>query len=434
MNYKKEYSKKITTPSAAVNKIKNGDRIAVQASGQASVILLNELYKRKNELNDITVSSSLSIKDHDLFKPDCNDNIRYISSFLGAYERAAIKNGREIDYYCFQLRNAEQVIKHRLKPDVLFIMACPMDDKDGYFNLSLNPGDMDLFADEAREVIVQVNDKLPYVNGSKIHISEVTALFERSEPVTTLDSAGPDNTEKKVASYIVERIPDKACLQIGIGGIANAVGFSLENHKHLGIHTEMFTESMVYLMQKGAVDNSEKQIDTGISIAGFALGSNKMYEFLNNNPNIMTKSVSYTNDPYIIAKLDNFVSVNSCISADITGQVCSESIGNKQFSGTGGQVDFVRGAQLSRGGMSYIAMKSTNVKKDGTVSSKIVLNHPAGTVITTPRTDVQYIVTEYGVADLLNQSASARTKEMIKITHPDFRDELRFHAKKEGYL
>jgi 4-hydroxybutyrate CoA-transferase len=433
MNFKNEYAKKMTTPFEAVGRIINGDRINVQASSQTSVILLNELYKRKDELKDIVVSSSLSVREHDIFKADCNGKIQYISSFLGAYERDAIKNGRNIDYYCFQLRNAEQVTRYRLDPTVLFVMACPMDE-DGYLNLSISPGDMNLFTKGAREIIVQVNDQLPYVQGFQIHISEITALFEYSEAVATLDNKESDDTERKVASYIVDRISDGACLQIGIGGISNAVGYSLAGHRHLGIHTEMYTESMFYLTQKGAVDNSKKQLDRGISIAGFAMGSSKMYEFLDHNPTVMTKSVSYTNDPYIIAKQDNFVSVNSCISVDLTGQVCSESIGAKQFSGTGGQVDFVRGAQMSKGGMSFIAMKSTNTRKDGTISSKIVFNHPTGTVITTPRTDVQYIVSEYGVADLLNHSASGRAKELIKIAHPDFRDELKSQAKQAGLL
>ncbi len=433
MNFKDQYTQKLTTPAKAVSKIISGDKIAVQASSQCSVILLNELYKRKNELNDVIVSSSLSIREHNIFNADCNDRIHYISSFLGAYERDAIKKGRKIDYYCFQLRNAEKVIKTRLQPTVLFIMACPMDE-EGYFNLSLSPGDMDAFTKDAREVIVQVNDRLPHISGYKVHISEVTALFEESEEVAELQSGEPDDTEKKVAAYIVDRIPNKACLQIGIGGISNAVGYSLKDHKHLGIHTEMYTESMFYLTQKGAVDNSAKQVDRGISVMGFAMGSSEMYEFLNRNPKVLAKSVSYTNDPYIIAQQDNFISVNSCISTDITGQVCSESIGSRQFSGTGGQVDFVRGAQMSKGGMSFIAMKSINTKKDGTVTSKIVFNHPAGTVITTPRTDVQYIATEYGVADMLNQSAASRAKELIKIAHPDFRDELKHQAKQADIL
>jgi len=433
LSFKNEYLKKLTTAKEAVKLVKDNDRIAVHASNQSPVTLLDELYERRNELKNVTVTSSLSIRNHKLFKSDCNETIKYTSMFLGPFERAAIKQGRQIDYFCFHLRNAEDVLARRFDPTVLFVMACPMDD-EGYMNLSVSPGDMHLFAKNAREVIVQINDRLPVVPGCQLNISDVTAVFEKSEEVPVLVDEKPDKTEEKIASYIVERIPNGACIQIGIGGIANAVGYMLENHKHLGIHTEMYTESMFYLTRKGAVDNSAKQIDKGISVMGFAMGSREMYDFLNNNKSVLTKSVTYTNDPYIVAKIDNFVSVNSCISADLTGQVCSESIGNVQFSGTGGQVDFVRGAQMSKGGMSFIAMKSTAEKKDGTVLSKIVFNHPQGTVITTPRTDVQYVVTEYGVADLLNQSSSERARQLIKIAHPDFRDELAYQASKVGLI
>ena len=433
MNVREQYQKKLTSPKEAVKRIVDGDIIDVHGSTQTSVVLLNELYQRKDELNNVTVSSSLSSYSHDLFRLDCNDTFRYLSTFLGGYERKAIKNGRQMDYFCFQLRNSEILKKMRLRPTVLFVMARPMDE-DGYMNLSLSPGSMDVFAQDAREVIVHINDRLPHLEGSAIHISQVTAVFEQNQELTPLISPEPAEEDLQVAAHIVERIPDKACLQIGIGGISNAVGYSLVNHKHLGIHTEMFTESMFYLMQKGAVDNSAKQLDKGTTVTGFASGSLDMYEFLHHNPKVVTKPLSYTNNPYIVAQQDNFISVNSCISVDLTGQVCSESIGGKQFSGTGGQVDFVRGAQMSKGGMSFIAMRSTNTKKDGTTTSKIVFQHPAGEIITTLRTDVQYIVTEYGVADLLHETAANRAKKLIAIAHPDYRDELTYQAKQAGFL
>lgn len=432
-DFKKMYQGKKMTPAQAIQRIKNGDRIALQAGSQTSVVLLNELYRQKDNFEEVTVCGSLSIRDHDVFKSDCNDRIKYMSTFLGAYERAAMKKGRIIDYYCFQLKDAAELIRTRFQPNVLFVMARPMDE-NGYLNLSMNPGEMAALAEGVREVVVQINDQLPHIEGSQMHISQVTALFEEAEEVAQLVEAPPHELDEKVAAYIVERIPNAACLQIGIGGIPNAVGRSLVNHKHLGIHTEMYTESMFYLTQKGAVDNSAKQIDPGIAVMGFTMGSKEMYQFLDHNPKTVTRPIAYTNDPYVVAQLDNFVSVNGCISVDLTGQVCSESIGNKQFSGTGGQLDFVRGAQMSKGGMSFIAMRSTNTKKDGTVSSKIIFNHTSGTVVTTTRTDVQYLVTEYGVADLKNESAFQRVKKLIDIAHPDFRDELKFEAKKAGLL
>jgi len=433
MSYKQEYEKKKMSFKEAVKLVQDGDRIYLGGSNVLSVPLADELYNRKDELKDISVLSSLVSNDIKILKPDCP--FRYVSTFLGGYERAAAKNGRVVDNMCYQLKNNKNMIKNSFDPTVLFIMAAPMDE-DGYFNLSLSPSDMDSLIHSARLAIVHVNDQLPYVytEENKIHISKVSAVCEQNMPLVTLPSAEPSELDNKVASYIVERIPNGACLQIGIGGIANAVGFSLVNHKHLGVHTEMYVESMYYLTKKGAIDNSRKELYPGKSVAGFIMGSQDMYDFAKRNPEIMTKPLGFTNDPYIVAQLSNFVSVNACLGVDITGQVCSEALGRTQFSGTGGQVDFVRGAQLSKGGMSFIAMHSLAEKKDGTRISKIVMSHPEGSIITTGRTDVQYIVTEYGVADLQNKSRMQRAKALISIAHPDFRDELTYQAKKYGYL
>lgn len=434
MSFKQEYEKKKMSFKDAVKLVHDGDRIDIAGCNALSVPLCEELYNRRDELKDVSVLGFLIANDIKLLGRDC-DHISYMSTFLGGYERAAQKNGRIIDNFSFQLRNNRKTIKNNFDPTVLFIMATPMDD-EGYFNLSLSPAEMDTLVNTARLTIVHVNDQLPVVNTqeNKIHISKVHAICEQSQDVPTLPVSEPSELDNKVASYIVERIPNGACLQIGIGGIANAVGFSLVNHKHLGVYTEMYTECMYYLTKKGAIDNSQKKLYTGKSVLGFAMGSKEMYDFLHNNPDVISRPLEYTNDPFLVAQHDNFVSVNACLQVDMTGQVCSEAIGKTQFSGTGGQVDFVRGSQLSKGGMSFIAMHSMAEKKDGSKISKIVMSHPEGSIITTGRTDVQYIVTEYGVADLQNKSRMQRAKAMIAIAHPDFRDELTHQAKKDGYL
>ncbi len=434
MSFKQEYENKKMSFKEAVKMVQDGDRIDIAGCNALSVPLVEELYNRKDELKDVSVLGFLISNEIKLLGRDC-DHIKYMSTFLGGYERAAQKNGRMIDNLSYQLRNNRVTIQNSFDPTVLFVMATPMDD-EGYFNLSLSPSDMDSLCETARLTIVHVNDQLPYIctDENKIHISKVQAVCEQSYPVVTAPSATPSELDNKVASYIVERIPNGACLQIGIGGIANAVGFSLVNHKHLGVYTEMYTESMYYLTKKGAIDNSQKKTYTGKSVLGFALGSQEMYDFVSNNPNVYSRPLEYTNNPYLVAQHDNFVSVNACLAVDITGQVCSEAIGKVQFSGTGGQVDFVRGAQMSKGGKSFIAMHSVAEKKDGSRISKIVMSHPAGSIITTGRTDVQYIVTEYGIADLQNKSRTQRAQALINIAHPDFRDELAYQAKKDGYL
>ncbi|MEL7570535.1 MAG: acetyl-CoA hydrolase/transferase C-terminal domain-containing protein [Eubacteriaceae bacterium] len=434
MSFKQEYEKKKMSFKDAVKLVQDGDRINIAGCNALSEPLVEELYNRRNELKDISVLGFLVANDIKILGRDC-DHISYKSTFLGGYERAAQKNGRIIDNFSFQLRNNRVTIQRNFDPTVLFIMATPMDD-EGYFNLSLSPAEMNFLADTARLTIVHVNDQLPVVNTeeNKVHISKVHVICEQSQVVPTLPNSEPSELDKKVASYIVERIPNGACLQIGIGGIANAVGFSLVNHKHLGVYTEMYTESMYYLTKKGAIDNSRKKLYSGQSVLGFAMGSKEMYDWLNNNKDVFSRPLEFTNDPYLVAQHDNFVSVNACLQVDITGQVCSEAIGKTQFSGTGGQVDFVRGSQLSKGGQSFIAMQSTAEKKDGTKISKIVMSHSEGSIITTGRTDVQYIVTEYGIADLQNKSRMQRAKALIAIAHPDFRDELAYQAKKDGYL
>jgi 4-hydroxybutyrate CoA-transferase len=433
MSFKQEYEKKKMSFKDAVKLVQNGDRVYMAGSSNLSVPLADELYNRKDELKDISVLSILVSNEIKLLGTDCD--FKYTSLFLGGYERAAQKNGKLIDNMCYQLRNNRKTIQNSFNPTVLFIMATPMDN-EGYFNLSLSPGDMESLVDTSRLAIVHVNDKLPYINTEecKIHISKVHAVCEESREVLTTYSSEPSDLDNKVASYIVERIPNGACLQIGIGGIANAVGFSLAYHKNLGVYTEMYTECMYYLTKKGAIDNSQKKLYRGQSVLGFALGSQEMYDYLNKNTDVIVRPLEYTNDPYLVAQHDNFVSVNACLQVDITGQVCSEAIGKVQFSGTGGQVDFVRGAQMSKGGMSFIAMHSTAEKKDGSPMSKIVMSHPEGSIITTGRTDVQYIVTEYGVAELQNKSRIQRAKALIDIAHPDFRDELKFNAKKAALL
>lgn len=435
MSFKQEYESKKMTFEEAVKLVKDGDRIFINGGGSLSVPLVEALYERKDELNEVYILSSLMSKNLRIYGMDCEGKFHITSSFLGSTDRAAMKQGRTIDNMSYQLRNNLFVLRDVFQTNVCFILARPMDE-EGYFNLSLSPSDFDSLVHVADTVIVHVNDQLPHIctDENKIHISKVHAVCEKSEPPVTLPSGEPSDLDKQVASHIVERIPNGACLQIGIGGIANAVGFSLINHKDLGIYTEMYTESMYYLQKNGAVNNSKKPIHTGKSVLGFALGSQDMYDFIHENPEVFSRPLGYTNDPYLVAQHDNFVSVNACLSVDITGQVASEAIGKTQFSGTGGQVDFVRGAQMSKGGKSFIATHSVNVKKDGTRNSKIVMSHPEGGIITTGRTDVQYIVTEYGVADLQNKSRMQRAKALIAIAHPDYRDELTFQAKKEGYL
>lgn len=433
--YQQEYRSKVTTVEDAVKRVRSGDHVYPMHSNQASVPLLDALYARKDELSDVSILASTACDNYKLFSLDAEGIFHYATLFMSGPDRAAMKAGRSINNICYQLSRLREVLTEDYRPDVLFLMTTPMDE-NGYFNFGIAANEMDVVLDSAREVIVQVNRFVPYVESpeQKVHISQVDAIVELDQPLTTVATVPPSDIDRKIAGHIIERIPDGATVQIGIGGIANAIGYSLDGHRHLGAHTELFTDSLMYLMKKGVIDNSRKEIDTGKTCFGFAFGSQEMYDFLDHNDRVISRPHYYTNNPVVVSRISNFVSVNGCMSVDISGQVCSESIGPVQYGGTGGQLDFVRGANLSPGGQSFLAMHSVAEKKDGTRISKICLFHEPGTVITVPRSDVMYVVTEYGVADLKNKGRYERAKALISIAHPDFRDELEFQARKAGYL
>lgn len=310
-------------------------------------------------------------------------------------------------------------------------MAAPMDEH-GYFSFGLVASENVELTRQAQQVFLEINPQMPRVPGTNlIHISQVTALCEFDSPLDTLPEAPITEKDMVIGQLIADQVPNGATVQFGIGGVPNAVGRCLQNKRDLGIHTELFTDSMTYLMESGVVNNLCKTIDRGKAVAAFAWGSQRTYDFLKENVAIEMRPVSYVNDPYVIGQLDNFISVNSCLEVDLLGQVCAESIGTKHYSGSGGQVDFVRGSNRSRGGKSFIAMSST---AKGDTLSKIKPTLTPGAVVTTGKNDVDYIVTEYGIARLRGKTAGERAKALIGIAHPDFREELLYEARKMHLL
>ena len=286
--------------------------------------------------------------------------------------------------------------------------------------------------DKAKRIFVEVNDNTPRaVCGAQLHINQITGLVENSFELPTLPPAKLDETSITIGNLIAEQIQDGSCIQLGIGAIPDAVGLALKQKHDLGIHTEMFTSSMVDLIECGAVNNSKKQIHRGVSVTTFAFGSKAINDYIDDNPAIAIMPVDYVNNPEVICQNDNMISINSALEVDLFGQVCAESIGTKIMSGSGGQVDYVRGACQSKGGKSFIAFTST--AKGGTISKIKPILTP-GAVVTTSKNDVDYIVTEYGLAHLRGEPLSSRVRQLIAIAHPDFRDELRFEAKKRGIL
>ena len=305
-------------------------------------------------------------------------------------------------------------------------------DKHGFFSLGTVSSYSPAMIDKAKHIYVEVNENTPRaVCGAQLHISQIDGLVENTFELPTLPAPKLDEVSITIGNLIAEQIPDGACIQLGIGAIPDAVGMALKTKHDLGIHTEMFTSSMVDLIECGAVNNSKKQIHRGKTVTTFAFGSKAINDYIDDNPAIEILPVDYVNNPEVICQNDNMISINAALEVDLFGQVCAESIGTKIMSGSGGQVDYVRGACQSKGGKSFIAFSST--AKGGTISKIKPILTP-GAVVTTSKNDVDYIVTEYGIAHLRGQTLSSRVKQLISIAHPDFRDELSFEAKKRGIL
>ena len=435
MDWKKKYADKIVSPQEAIGRIRSGDTIHSTMYSSLPYALLDELGAQKDRLENVNLYMGFG---GGLYRPlakACNGHVNVNSLFLGPAERTFLhKMGSRVNTQILQLSKTYED-RSRVHPGDVILMAATPPDEDGLMSFGLTPIDAPL-CEAARDVILQVNENIPYVRGrdNMVNIRDVTCVVDKTQPLFTMEVSEPSEIDNRIADLIAERIPDGACIQFGIGGLGIAMGYRCKNKRHLGIHTELFVESMVDLMECGAVDNSRKSIDRGISTFGFAMGSERLNRFLDRNPLCESRRFLYSNDPYVIAQNDNVISVNSAMQVDITGQVAAEGIGFRQYSGIGGQLDYVRGAQMSRGGHSFIALESTRTDKEGNRHSKIVIAHPEGTPVTTPRSEVEYIVTEYGVADLKYETLEVRARRLIAIAHPDFREELTAQAKQLGLI
>ena len=431
--FQEMYQAKKKTPEEVAMYVESGDVCACPTGLEEPTAIVEAVGARaaRGELTGVVHHATLSVKGGPFLNPELRGKYDYVSWFTGGAGRKGIQDG----FYTYVPNNYSNIPGYwtnvQPKLDVFYAEVSPMDEH-GYFSCAMAGAEVVAMRDKASKILLDVNDQMPRVMGDcLVHISQVTALCESSRPLSVLPSMPLSDTDRKIGQMIADEICDGATLQLGIGGIPNAVGVLLQDKKDLGIHTEMFTDSMVDLIECGAVTNMKKPIHVGKTIATLAWGSQKMYDFMNNNPAFEMYPVSYTNNPYIIAQHDNFVSVNACVEVDLFGQVCSESIGTKHYSGSGGQLDFVRGANMSKGGKGFIAMLST--AKGGTISKiKPVLT--PGSIVTTPRTEVDYLVTENGIVRLKGQTASARAKMLISLAAPQFREELEFEAKKMNLI
>lgn len=431
MSAKALYQQKRMSATDAVRVVRNGETIIVPTAVGEPPVLLTALSEQRREFRDVKVSQILAVRKYGYLDPETVEHVRHEAYFFSGASRAGGQEGW-IDYIPAYFSELPSLIKNDLIPaDVVFSLASPMDEH-GYFSLALAADYTMAAIEKARAVVLEVNPNVPFANGDcHIHISQVTALTESEEPILEvgLPKIGP--VQEAIGKYVADMIPDGATLQIGYGGIPDAVVMQL-THKHdLGIHTEMVGDGIMTLVEAGVVTNRKKNYHHGKMLATFALGSKKLYQFMHRNPALEMHPVDFTNDPYLAGQNDNLHAINATMQIDFMGQCGSESLGFAPYSGTGGQSDFVRAANRSNGGKAFIVLPST--AKNDTIS-RIVPTLSPGTHVSTGKNDINYVVTEFGVAQLRGKTAKQRCESLIAIAHPDFRGELREMAKKMKLL
>lgn len=432
MNWPDEYERKKTSIEDALKLIKSDTKIVTSMACMEARGLLENLH-RVDSVKNVAVATCLNIGEYPFFLGEEFEG-RFLNEswFHSLGARKALKQGfKTVTYIPNNLHSAgmERIMANR--PDIFWGVVSPMD-KNGYMTVSLsNVYERDM-VENARTVVMEVNEKAPRTHGdTQVHISEVDWVIENTFDIPELPDTEPSEVELKIAGHISSLVEDGSTLQIGIGGIPNAVAKLMEDKRDLGVHTEMFTESMIHLFEKGAITNRKKTLWPGKFIATFAFGTEKVYSFIEDNPAVFLLRGKYVNDPYVISQNDGMVSINTAITVDLSGQVCSEAIGTKHYSGTGGQLDTHRGAAMSRGGKGIIALRSS--AKGGTISTIVPLL-PMGSPVTVPRQDIDYVVTEYGLARLRGLNVFQRAQALISISHPDFRRELTKQASDIGLI
>lgn len=423
---------KYVSAAEALKLVKDGDHIYIQGSTSVPEALCQALADRGGELHGVTVYSAFCVAKGPApyCKPEYKDAFLVDSFFVSNSVRKWIADGYGTMTPRF-LGEVPALFRDGTCPIDVALINCSMPDENGYVSFGVSADLATAAVECANRVIAQINPNMPYSYGDPvIHVSQLAAAVYVDEPLMEVPTAVPTEKEIKIGNFIAEHIPDGATLQIGVGGIPNAVIRALENHKHLGLHTEAMTDGVLPLLEKGIIDNSQKKVMPGVSVASLALGSRRLYDFMNYNKDIIFKDVAWTNNPFIIAQNPKVMSINSCLEIDLTGQVCADSIGTRIFSSVGGQHDFVYGSSQSEGGLSFLAMLATTNK--GMTKIKPVLTEGAGVVTT--RFQTNYVVTEYGCVNLRGKNLAERAKLMISIAAPEFREELeRAAAERFGY-
>ncbi|PWB78338.1 MAG: 4-hydroxybutyrate CoA-transferase [Holophagae bacterium] len=422
MNWVDIYRRRVTTAERAVTDIRSGDRVWVHPGCNTPVRLIEAMVARAPELQNVEVAHILTVASAPYVAPGMEGRFRHRALFMGGNVREAVNAGRA-DFVPIHLHEIPKLISSGFMPiDVALVHVSPPDEH-GFCSFGVGVDATKAAVESARTTIALVNQQMPRTLGdSFVHVSKLSHVVEVDEPVLELAMA-PEISEvaRRIGRNVASLIPDGATLQMGIGEIPDAVLIYLKDKKHLGVHTEMFSDGLVGLFEAGVVTNERKTLHRGKIVTSFVLGTRKAFSFVDNNPFMEFHPNEYVNDPFIVAQNDNMVAINSALSVDLTGQVCADSIGTFVYSGFGGQLDFIRGAARSKGGVPIIALPST--AKNGTLSRIADTLLPGSGVVTT-RADVHYVVTEHGIANLHGRSLRERARQLIDIAHPDFREQL----------
>jgi acyl-CoA hydrolase len=431
MNWLADYKAKLQTAEEAVDVIKSGDRVYYGGNAAIPQTLVRALADRRAELENVQLNHVLLLGDDPLSAPEMAGHFRHNSLFVGPADRKAVNDGRA-DYVPIFLYMIPRLFRERVVPVDVAMIAVSPPDEHGFMSLGVETLASKAACAASRHVIAQVNEKMPRVLGdSFMHVRNVDAIVEASEGLPTLEPGPPNEVELAISRHILPLIEAGMTVQMGIGGIPDAIFASMEGSLDLGIHTEMLSDEAMKAIERGVVTGARKTLHQGKVVITFALGSDELYDFLDNNPLIEAHPVDYVNDPFIISQNEKMLAINSAVEVDLTGQVCSDSIGTYIYSGFGGQVDFIRGAARSKGGKPVIAVSST--AKGGALSRIVPMLKPGAGVVTS-RADVHYVVTEFGVANIFGKNLRERAEALIKIAHPDFQDELEKQAKERKLL
>ncbi|MGI6548796.1 MAG: acetyl-CoA hydrolase/transferase family protein [Syntrophomonadales bacterium] len=425
-----EYNTKLVTADEAVKVVKSGDRIDWGTFNGQPALLDEALAKRKDELKDVVIAGASSLRPMACIESDPErEHFYYTTGHMSAYERKLhdrnLCNYRPITFH----ETSEYWHTGHWHTDVAMLQVAPMN-KFGYFSFGPQNNSIYTIVQYAKKVLVEVNPLMPIALGGRrdmCHISEVDYIVENSGvPLIEVPPMQASETDKAIAQHIIKEIHDGSCIQLGIGGLPNVIGEMIAEAgiRHLGVHSEMLADSYVDMYEAGCIDGSRKVVDPGKMSYTFALGTQRLYDFIDKNPVCAISPASYINNPVVAAQNPGLVSINNCLEIDLFSQVSSESSAGRQISGTGGQWDFAKAGYMSKGGKSIIALSSTHLRKDGTLESRIVPTLSPGTIVTLPRWTVHCVCTEYGMVDVKGASTWERAERLISIAHPDFRDEL----------